>query len=603
MKTDSTLTCRSRLVAACAIGLAVWALRVALIGDLGTGIPWMDQWDREGLFIYEPWVQGQLSWGAIFEPYLEHRIAWTNLWNIGLFELCGQWDPMVQIVAQAVIPALTAGFCVWGLVVAHSGRLWRSAVLAGALMAFGAPFAYQNILWGFQSSFALYVLLSLGGCAAAALAWGNPQYGGLALLAGLAAPLAMGAGALVGPIIFALTILVMLAEKKVTRRSRGMLLVGLVCLGWGLALRSTSTAMNFTHARSLSEFGKVWLAACAWPNSRFPWMAGLACLPVGLLIVQVVRKASSPRSHELFIVGVFLWATASAAAGAWARGALGSIPPSRYCDFLTVLCWVNLLALFSVLRAWREQGKVRWRAPGVLITMAWLGSVIYGGIGMMEHFVKIDRPDWQKSATQQFEEANSTLVGLSTAVSVREKSGRQPKNYEKVFESQVLAPFLPPEIRLPIKGVAPDDTLAVGRADAEPAWEWQSGCFASRTSAMIMFVRGDAAKLDLALLNQSGEAKAEFQPWGRHIGGWSEWLVRPPLGQYRLSIRAASASGGFAVILPKPLSAAGYWARCVSAEQARLVELAGICLAVALLVCQAKERSDKGTPKSVEADA
>lgn len=588
MPSPFPLLWRSRLVAACAIGLAVWLLRVALVGDLGTGIPWMDQWDCEGLNIYEPWIEGKLSWNAIFAPYYEHRIAWTHLWNIGLLELCGQWDPMVQMIAQAAITALTAALCVGGLLAVQGGMLWRSAVLMGATIAFGAPLAYQNILWGFQSCFALLVAFSLGVCAAAALAWEKKRYAWLALLPGLAAPLAMGAGALAGPIIIALTILVMCCERKITRRSKELLAVGLVCLVWALWLRSNVPPRDFTRAKSISEFMKVWLAACAWPNSQNSWLAGLACMPVGLLILQLLRKAVLPRPHELFIVGVFIWTLASAAGGAWTRGALGVIPPSRYCDFLALLCWVNLLAVLLVLPAWWRAGGATIRVLGAMVTVAWFASALYGGLGLLERFVQTDRPAWQNSSAQQFEEANSALVGLSTAAAVRTKLGKQPMAYEQVMESRILAPFLPPEIRVPCAGITPDDSFALGLADATAGWQWQSGYYDVRMPAMTMFVRGDAKELALTVVNQAGETKTEFLPSGRHIGQWSEWLVRPAPGRYRLHIKTAFASGGSAVILPRPLSAAGYWVRWIAADWARLVELAGIGLAVALLVCWPK---------------
>ena len=584
---------RPRLLAAGTIALAVWALRVALIGDLGMGIPLLDQWDSEGLFVYEPWVQGQFSWRAIFEPYLEHRIAWTHLWNIGLFEIGGQWDPMVQMVAQAVIPALTAGFCVWGLVAAYAGWPWRSAVLLGALIAFGAPFSYQNILWGFQSCFAFWVVLSLCGCAATALAWRNPRYGWLALFAGLAAPFALGAGILVGPIIFALAVLVMLIEKKITRRSKGIMAVGLICFLWGLLVRSQGTGATHAHAKSVAQTVQAWLAACAWPNSAVPWLAGWACWPAVILLIQLVRKGLLPRPHELFIIGIFIWALLSAVGGAWARGALGSMPPSRYCDFLTLLCWANLLALITVMGAWWKTGVTLLRLFGAVIALAWVGSVVYGGVGLLERFFKTERPALQKIVVNQFAVMHTILEGGVTATGIVERNGKRALPYQEIMESRVLAPFLPPEIQRPFRGMTPEGILMMRFADSTSAWQWQSEPFETQSSAMLVFINSDWRKLNLELLRQGVESKTYFQPSGRQVAGWSEWLVRTMPGRYRLNIESASGSGDLSIILPRPLSAPGYWVRWVGAESTFLIELAGVCFAVALLVCRDKASADE----------
>lgn len=584
MKSELKLPWKVRLLAACAIGVAVWVLRVALVGDLGTGIPWMDQWDCEGLNIYRPWIEGSLTWRVIFAPWLEHRIVWTHLWNLSLFELCGQWDPMVQMFIQAVIPALTAGCCVWGLLAVSGAWVWRSAVLVGATIAFGGPFAHENILWGFQSQFGFFVALSLLGCAATGLAWSNRRYVWLVLFAGLAAPLAMGAGALAGPIIIATGILVALAERKFIGRTCAVLGVGLICLIWGLSLRSTSTGTLYAYAKSVAQFVQAWLAACAWPNSETPWLAGLACLPVILLIIKIVRKGTLPQPHELFIVGVVVWAIGCAAGGAWARGGLGAIPPSRYGDFLTLLCWANLLALVSVVSAWGKRGGAYLMVWGIVIAVAWVGSVGYGGTRLLQDFFKTERPARQMSAALQLAQLNEVVEENTFVIKNKAKLERQPKPHELVFASPVLAPYLPPELQMPCKGITLEGILMISPADIDRPWQWESGQFKSPMSALIVYVYGDARQLKLGLWNQVSERKEWFRPSGRRIGDWSEWLVRVIPGRYQLSIETAPVPEGLGVILPRPLSAAGYWARRIAAEGTILIMMAGICLILALIV-------------------
>lgn len=591
----------ARLVAAGLIGLAVWVLRVSLVGDLGTGIPLMDQWSGEGLAVYEPWLQGQLTWRAVFEPHLEHRIVWTHLWNLGLLELCGQWEPMVQMVAQAGITAATAGVCVWILLPMRTEWYWRASVLVGAVLAFGFFFAYENILWGFQSQFGFFILLCVGICATTSRVWQNRRYAWLALLTGMAAPLAMGAGALAGPTIVALAALASVCERKISPRSGGILVIGLGCLSWGLFLRSDSPATAYAHAKSFGQFFQVWISAVAWPNSSIQWLAGLACLPMILLIIQIVRRGMIPAAHELFLCGVFFWAVASAAGGAWLRGSLGQTLPSRYCDILALLCWVNLLALVMVMKEWWPRGRLRFTILGAVIVAAWLGSALYGGIRLGEHFIKVDRPAWRKSSAQQFEEANSMVEGLADAISAGGKLEKMFLPPERVIWSQVLGPYLPPEIRLPFKGITPHNALAIGLINASH-WTWQSEKFEAKAHAMVMFVRGDGAELQLRLENQSDGNKMEFVPSGRWIGDHSEWMVRTTPGEYRLGVRTAAVKGGLVMTLPRQLSISGYWVRRGVAEGVSLCAFAGICLALAWLAGRnrpgAAHRPERAEPGS-----
>ncbi|MEO6994787.1 MAG: hypothetical protein ABI273_14355 [Lacunisphaera sp.] len=576
-----------RFVVALAIGLAVWALRVAVVGDLGTSIPFWDQWDREGLVVYEPWLEGHLTWHAIFEPHLEHRIVWTHLWNLGLLTLCGQWDPMVQMVAQALFPALVAGCCVWGLLECRSDWVWRTVVIGGAVVTFGFPFADANILWGFQSQFELLVGLSFAVCAGASLAWKNSTWVWLTLLAGLAAPLAMGAGALAGPIILTTTALVMVADRSIARRSVEMITVGVACSIWGLFLRSGSTVMAYARAKSISMFLLVWMRTLAWPNYRIPWFAALSCLPVLLLVIQVVRGKKPRRSHELFLIGVTVWAIGCAAGGAWTRGGFDRFPPSRYFEFLSPLSWVNFLALVLIVEgAWKGASR-RWRIAAGGLAIIWIGSTVAGDVNILRYFFRARRPAIQELAGQQFDAVNRVLSGAPISVMVQ--AGLHPSaiNLERIMGSRVLAPILPPELQRPPANLTQGNVIAANLTGGPHGLHWLSGEFDVGMPAMIMFVRGEPAGTKFALLDRVSGTKESFKPSGRHIGDWAEWLVRSGRGLRQLSVKTDVATADITFVVPRPVSALGYWIRRASAQSIFWIGGAVICLAVALVAAPA----------------
>ena len=127
-----------------------------LVAGAGTDIPFHDQWNIEGHWLYPRWLDGNLQALDLVQPFNEHRIFWTHLLNLGLFSANGQWDPLVQLVAIAGLRGLYAGGLAW-LVGRGLGASGRLAVGAGAVLAFLPHLAWHNVLWGIESH-ALFVL-------------------------------------------------------------------------------------------------------------------------------------------------------------------------------------------------------------------------------------------------------------------------------------------------------------------------------------------------------------------------------------------------------------------------------------------------------------
>ena len=115
---------------AVALGLLVIGARWYVIGNYGTDVPWMDQWDAEAQGLYVPSQAGTLSLHDWFAPHNEHRIFFTRALALGLFWGNGQWDPRLEAVANAakhgqarnVGIALETDGAGWRLVVRDDGR-------------------------------------------------------------------------------------------------------------------------------------------------------------------------------------------------------------------------------------------------------------------------------------------------------------------------------------------------------------------------------------------------------------------------------------------------------------------------------------------------
>src|SRR4051812_26038539 len=90
------------------VWLCVGACQLWLVARAGTDIPFHDQWDVEGRWLYPAWLDGTLRFAQLFQPHNEHRIVWTYLLDLGLFWADRQWDPLVQMLAGVALRATIA---------------------------------------------------------------------------------------------------------------------------------------------------------------------------------------------------------------------------------------------------------------------------------------------------------------------------------------------------------------------------------------------------------------------------------------------------------------------------------------------------------------
>ncbi len=363
-----------------AVFVGVLAVQLWLVAHAGTDVPFHDQWDVEGRWLYPAATGGTLHWVDLLRPHNEHRLLWTHLLNLGLFSADGQWDPLVQMVAIAVLRAGCAGLLAGCLARgwSDSGRWWATA---GVAVAFLPHLAWHNVLWGFQSQvyfslgFSLIALLLLGGDETSR--WRIA--GGLA--AGVAAQLAMGAGAFV-PLALLGWVAVRLIERRrwsadeLCRVWPALLLLGLVWL-----LRTEVPEHGVLQPATVGQFLTALGRALAWPHVGQPFAAAICLLPLAGLLAGRIAGWRKPRAGEEVVVLLGLWAVAGAGAQAWLRGGSDEFAagvPSRYVDFLVLL---PLAGAWSAAALAVEAGG-RWRRIVRVGALAWMIFMGVGWVGL-----------------------------------------------------------------------------------------------------------------------------------------------------------------------------------------------------------------------------
>lgn len=108
---------RVALLAMLLVVAVVGLMRLWLVADYGTSVPYWDQWGAEGGALYLPMVDGNYDWGQLWTAHNEHRIAASRLLAMALFWLNdGQWDGRVESNANVIIYLFSVGLLAWLLV-------------------------------------------------------------------------------------------------------------------------------------------------------------------------------------------------------------------------------------------------------------------------------------------------------------------------------------------------------------------------------------------------------------------------------------------------------------------------------------------------------
>jgi hypothetical protein len=337
----------SRLRAAiwvAALFVSVFAARLLLMNQFPLTVPYQDQWDAEARRMFLPMSACELSWRQMFSLHNEHRVFFTRLLSLDLLWLDGQWDPRLQQVANAVIQSLTAVLVAIFLWM----RAARRHIAAFALLAaatFGLPFAWENTLQGFQSSFYFLELFSV----LALWMIASHRTGSRAWWLGwvcAACALFTAAGALAIPLAITAIVLVRyVVDRLPLRHVLFTIALSAAVLVIGLVIQSPPVPYHAVlRAQSIREFAGTLSRSLAWPWIDRPTFSLLMWLPLLVAASRALRHRSA-RPMDPFAAGLAAWVALQAAAIAYGRGAGGNPPISRYQDALSLGLLVNTYVL------------------------------------------------------------------------------------------------------------------------------------------------------------------------------------------------------------------------------------------------------------------
>ncbi|EEF60138.1 hypothetical protein [Pedosphaera parvula] len=584
----------------------------------GSSLPYYDQWDGEAVDMYIPYFEHQLSLANLFTAHNEHRVFFTRIYDLALLLLNGQWDNLVQTVCNAII--YTAGIAGFGWLMAGliGKRIWPVIWLPLVLILV-LPFAYENTLWGFQSSFYFMALFSLLTVWLLGMSEPKSSRWRLGLMAAGATLFTVASGFLAAVAVATLVMLDLLKDRRNWRQYVPTLGACAVLAIIGIMIKVDVPRHHQLAAHSLGEFLNALATQLAWPCAFQPWVAPINLLPIGVLAWIYIRSDHREMLAERMILGVGCWVILQAVAGAYARGSKGQILASRYMELSCFLMVLNCMCIYLLLT--RHRRHLKFPRICYLSTAGWLVCCLFG-LWSLNGFI-----------------AKSVLTSVQFSAKAREEATRafMATNDEHVLNDKepLLLPFpyvpmlvfllrendvrsrLPTCVRDPLKVLDKGDgtfvhngwKLAEPDAPTERSWGSYSVAGAnvprsfkslpikkSTLSYLEIPVAGDLgeAGLSLQLVDMASGKTIDIKPTRKAGGRWLNIQVAAPDGEFEIVARDESETKWFAFKEPREMGRFSYLATKVSAAWGYFV-IAGLACLIFSLVKLFADRTLIGT--------
>lgn len=354
------------------IGARLW-----LISGYGSALPMHDQWDAEAAYLFKPWLENTLRWSDLFSPHNEHRMVLSRLLALGLLQVNGQWDALLEMTVNAVLCGLI-GLGITAGLLKILGSEYRIAVLVMVTLWLALPYAHENTLWGFQSAF--YFLLFFSFLAIWGLGFFRPYSRNwwLGVAGAVLACFSMASGLLAAGIVLILEATRLLSKRCRLNEAAPTCLFAIAMVSVGLYLRVNFPPHEALKAASAGAWLSVFAKSLAWPYCALPVLIVVTYLPWAICLFLMARtngRLSQRPSEILFTIG--LWVIVQAAAIAYGRGENGNIPiASRYMDILGLGAVINALCVVAVVRSIPRTG--RRHTAALVFGAIWLAGTLGG---------------------------------------------------------------------------------------------------------------------------------------------------------------------------------------------------------------------------------
>lgn len=304
-----------------ACGIAVAVFRVLDVSHYAAALPFWDQWNSEIDQLFKPVMQHRFDWGVLVAPHNEHRILFTRLLSLVLWQGNARvFDNRVECYANVVL--VVALYAVFTWLLRHRTSSDSAKVLVPALLALVLclPIDWENFLVGFQSSFyftGIATLLVFGLLTRERFTWRDWLP---ACILALASLFTMASGLFTAVIACALAIWRSLRSPVHRFPWASLPFAAIVVFDVAIQARCASCAVHSDWTKHVAVLRLV----LGWPALRpdgllflIPWLPLVATLPV-------VRTRLLDRPGAAFPLALAAWSLLVACSIAAARDALAT---------------------------------------------------------------------------------------------------------------------------------------------------------------------------------------------------------------------------------------------------------------------------------------
>lgn len=589
------------------LGLIIGA-RLWLISGYGSPLPIYDQWDAEAAHLFKPWLEGHLAWTDLFSPHNEHRILFARLLSLGLLHLNGQWDAQLEMTANALLCGII-GLAVFAAAWPFFPRHRMPYVAAAIILWLALPYAQENTLWGFQSSFYFLLILSLSAI------WGLGFHRAFTLpwwIGGISALLAcfsMASGFLAAIVVLALTGMRYFRQRAWTADQTVTALVAALILAAAFFLHREFPLHAALKAVSPLAWANVFGRALAWPFCDYAAAALLMFAPLGWLGLFYVKPREADglenerrqRQMEL-LLAVGIWVILQAAAIAYGRGGDGTEEiASRYMDILALGALANTGAVALLLGALPPRKSLM--LPGYLWLVAVAASA--GLVSYKQVSNQAGRPAHLRLEVQN-------VRGFVATGDRKYLEGDppppipypDPSRLAKLLDDPSIREILPAAVRpaLHVEAeVNPEGAFILGgllpaivNEPNERSWgshsargieargTMESNILAPRFPYLQVELAGYLREgMTLDFRSATGDNQIRFSPATRINTSWRSGFIAVPASEVKIVARDENSSEWFAFREPREVGRLSYYAERLVAKGVFLCGLGLICLVAA----------------------
>jgi hypothetical protein len=351
---------------ALSVALTVFGYRYWAIFNYAIAEPLNDQWWDYAATI-KPWVNGGDIFANFMRPHNEHIIGLQKVSTCLLIGLAGEWNQPMLMVYNAVLSSLLSGLLVLLLFLKFVRNFERIYFTVVVVLLACLPNAMETYLFGFQSAWYYYFILSIVTCYALAKATKKPCLYYVGLAVAILSCFCLGSG-IINICMATIPVSLLLFETRANIRD-GIKRVLPFCLAfvsvilwYGISIGIIKLSTQSSIAKKVSGIFQGYV----WPLPSWALVVTLA--PVIVAVVRECRKINFAGKvnfkpwHYAVVCGVL-----HVAAIGVGRGGVSSRHMEMVYFYTLALCWIAMLMFRASMRS-----SKRW------IWIAWMAIILAG---------------------------------------------------------------------------------------------------------------------------------------------------------------------------------------------------------------------------------